>query len=74
MNPIKKIRTHKNLSIRKFAELLDSNDITINNVEEGNCMESTYLTIIRTMSLKFDDIDDSKLLVKYKKWKSNQTE
>ena len=68
MNPVKEIRTDKNLSLSKFAELLDSNTLTLNNVEEGNCKESTYLTIIRKMSLKFDEIDDRKLLREYKKW------
>ena len=73
MNPVKEIRTDKDLSLSKFAELLDSNSLTLNNVEEGNCKESTYLTIIRKMSLKFDEIDDRKLLREYKKWESNQT-
>jgi len=68
MNPIKKVRTNKNLSINKFAEFLDSNPLTINNVEKGNCKDSTYLSIIRKMSLEFDDIDDGRLLKKYKNW------
>ena len=68
MNPIKKVRTNKNLSINKFAEFLDSNPLTINNVEKGNCKESTYLTIIRKIGLEFDDIDESRLLKDYRKW------
>jgi len=68
MNPIKKIRLDKNLKVNKFAELLDSNPLTINNVEKGNCKESTYLTIIRKIGLEFDDIDDGRLLKKYKNW------
>ena len=68
MNPIKKIRTDKNFSVNDFAELLDSNPLTINNVEKGNCKESTYLTIIRKIGLEFDDIDESRLLRDYRKW------
>ena len=68
MNPVKKIRINKNFSINKFAKKLDSNSLTINNVEKGTCLTSTYLTIIKKMSLEFDEIDDAKLLKEYRDW------
>ena len=68
MNPIKKIRTDKNLAVNEFAKILDSNALTIKNVEKGNCLNTTYMSIIKKMSLQFDDIDDGELLRKYKKW------
>ena len=70
MNPVKKVRKDKNLNLNKTAELLDSNYLTITNVEKGECVKTTYLTIIRKMSLAFDDIDDVKLIKKYQDWLS----
>ena len=68
MNPIKKIRNDKDLTVNKYAKLLDSNSLTIKSVEEGNCLNTTYFTIIRKISLKFDNIADGKLLKEYEKW------
>lgn len=68
MNPVKKIKLNKNLSIYKLAKLIDSNNSTITKVEQGNCLETTYLTIIRKISLQFEDIDNRKLLRNYKKY------
>ena len=62
------MRTNKNLSITETAELLNSNHMTITNVEKGDCLSSTYLTFIRKMSLEFDDIDDKNLLKEYENW------
>jgi len=68
MNPVKKVRKNKNLSLNQFAQLIGSNEITMKNVEKGNCLGSTYLTIIKKMSLKFDDIDDGNLVKEYENW------
>jgi len=68
MNPVKKVRKDKNLNLKKTAELLDSNYLTITNVEKGECVKTTYLTIIRKMSLAFDEIDDAKLIKEYQNW------
>ena len=68
MNPVKKVRIDKNLNKTETAELLNSNYMTITNVEKGDCLISTYLTFIRKMSLEFDDIDDKNLLKEYENW------
>ena len=70
MNPVKKVRKDKNLNLNEAAELLDSNYLTITNVEKGDCIKTTYLTIIRKMSLAFDEIDDTKLIKEYQDWLS----
>lgn len=70
MNPIKKIRKKKKLSLDKLSELIGPNSFTISRAEKGECLSSTCLTIIRKMSLKFDDIDDGKLIKEYQDWLS----
>jgi len=70
MNPIKEIRMNKNLNLNEAAKLLDSNSYAITTVEKGICGKTAYLTIIRKMSLAFDDIDDVKLIKKYQDWLS----
>ena len=55
-------------SLDKLARLIGSNKYTLRNVEKGSCLETTYLTIIRKMSLEFNDIDDDELLKNYRKW------
>jgi len=75
MNPIKEIRMNKNLNLNEAAKLLDSNYLTITNVEKGECVKTTYLTIIRKMSLVFDEIDDAELIKEYQNWlKDNDIE
>ncbi len=68
MNPVKKVRKSKNLSLKKTAELLNSNYVTLTKVEKGQCLKTTYFTIIRKLSLAFDDIDDRKLIREYNNW------
>ena len=68
MNPLKEIRINKKLTVSEFAKKVGSNPLTINNVEKGECLYVTYLTIIRKTSLVFDDVDDGKLIKKYENW------
>lgn len=68
MNPIIEIKKNKNLSKAEFIRLLDTNHSTLTNVVKGNCLTATYLTIIKKISLAYDDIDDKKLIKKYKNW------
>ena len=70
MNPIKEIRMNKNLNLNELAKLLDSNSYTITTLEKGICGKTAYLTIIRKMSLAFEDIDDAKLIKEYQNWLS----
>ena len=46
--------------MRKLHCKCDSNSLTFNNVKKSNYLNTTYLTIIRNISLKFDDIDDGR--------------
>lgn len=71
MNPIKKIRHSKQLSLDKFGKLIDSNGVTISKVEKGDCLDSTYLTIIRKMSLYIENVDELELVRDYRKWLEN---
>lgn len=72
MNPLKEIRRSKYLSINGLAKLINANHTTVANVERGDCNVETYLTVIRKMSLHFEDVDDVKLVRDYEKWLENK--
>lgn len=71
INSVKEIRLSKYLSINGLAKVLNTNTTTDANVERVDCRVETYLTVIRKMSLQFEDIDDAKLIRNYEKWLEN---
>ena len=65
-NPIMKFRKKKGMSISAFAKKINSNTMTVGNVETRGVLNPEE--IVRKIGLAFPDVNEGQLLRDYRKW------